>query len=252
MLILDQFEEVFQYHAYEDYFREFVRDLCEIINSDDYQVRVVFSMREEFLGELSIFDNKIPDLFINYYRLRYPDKDEAQDIIRRTCQLSGINPNEANLAALVEDLSKIEKGGGSFAERSTYHEGAFTRVIKRNFVAPPYLQIACDRLWVAQYAVTESGLNRTRRFSPSLSRQTLNPFCSTTGLGMADAGDHEHGGVRRKRCVLLRGETSRLTSTARNRTLSRAPSDFWSPSRAPKWLTSCAAWPITWKSESCH
>jgi WD40 repeat protein len=197
ILILDQFEEVFQYHAYEDYFREFVRDLCEIINSDDYQVRVVFSMREEFLGELSIFDNKIPDLFINYYRLRYPDKDEAQDIIRRTCQLSGINPYEANLAALVEDLSKIEKGSGSFAERSTYHEGAGTRVIKRNFVAPPYLQIACDRLWVAQYA---GNGEQTGPEEPVLSvtgTTNFKPFLIDYQAG-SDAVDREPGGDAQK------------------------------------------------------
>lgn len=152
VLILDQFEEVFQYHAYEDYFRDFVKDLCDVINNDDYQVRVVFSMREEFLGELSVFDNRIPDLFSNYYRLRYPDKEEAEDIIRRTCQLSGVDPDEDKLPSLVEDLSKIAKGSGSFAERATNKSEAGVHVIKRDFVAPPYLQIACERLWNKQYA----------------------------------------------------------------------------------------------------
>jgi WD40 repeat protein len=197
VLILDQFEEVFQYHAYEDYFREFVRDLCEIINSDDYQVRVVFSMREEFLGELSIFDNKIPDLFINYYRLRYPDKDEAQDIIRRTCQLSGINPNESNLAALVEDLSKIEKGSGSFAERSTYQEGASTRIIKRNFVAPPYLQIACDRLWIAQYAGNGKQAEADAAALSVTGASNFKPFLIDYQAG-SDVVDHERGGDAQK------------------------------------------------------
>jgi WD40 repeat protein len=215
VLILDQFEEVFQYHAYEDYFREFVRDLCEIINSDDYQVRVVFSMREEFLGELSIFDNKIQDLFINYYRLRYPDKDEAQDIIRRTCQLSGVNPNESNLAALVEDLSKIEKGSGSFAERSTYHEGAATRVIKRNFVAPPYLQIACDRLWVAQYAGNGKQTEADEAVLSVTGASNFKPFLIDYRAG-SDAAVHESGGDAQK--VLRAFCEEKLSAPHLNRT----------------------------------
>lgn len=167
ILILDQFEEVFQYHAYEKYFDDFVGDLCQIINNQDYQVRIVFSMREEFLGELSIFDNKIPDLFNNYYRLKYPSKDEAADIIALTCQLSRVDPDEGNLEKLVDDLSKIEKGSGSFAERSTNLDEANTRVIKRNFVAPPYLQIACERLWNQQYGAAAESTAASSQQGPS-------------------------------------------------------------------------------------
>lgn len=195
ILILDQFEEVFQYHAYEDYFSDFVKDLCAIINDEDYQVRVVFSMREEFLGELSIFDNRIPDLFSNYYRLRYPDRDEAEDIIRRTCQLSGVEPDEENLHSLVEDLSKIEKGCGSFAERSTNSGKASVHVIKRDFVAPPYLQIACERLWSRQYSSNEnkSGSQSVNRDSPKSGSQ-FSPFLIDYRSGNGDASTHGHGG----------------------------------------------------------
>ncbi len=185
VLILDQFEEVFQYHAYEDYFSNFINDLCQIINDDDYQVRVVVSMREEFLGELSIFDNKIADLFNNYYRLKYPDKDEAEDIIRRTCELSGVSPHDANLRNLVDDLSKIEKGGGSFAERATGADQTKTRVIKRNFVAPPYLQIACERLWNQQYDSTDPR------------NPNLVPFLANYKSGDS-ANEHEAGGDAQK------------------------------------------------------
>ncbi len=200
ILVLDQFEEVFQYHAYEDYFGKFVKDLCEIINNDDYQVRVVFSMREEFLGELSVFDNKIPDLFINYYRLRYPDKDEAEDIIRRTCQLSGVDPHEDKLLALVEDLSKIEKGGGSIAERSKGHGKARTQVIKRNFVAPPYLQIACERLWNQQYAQNEkpAGPLLTEPVALSDKGPSYPPFLINYNVGNGKSADEEPGGDAQK------------------------------------------------------
>jgi WD40 repeat protein len=197
ILILDQFEEVFQYHAYEDYFDSFVRDLCEIINNDDYQVRVVFSMREEFLGELSVFDNKIPDLFNNYYRLRHPDKTEAEDIIRRTCQLSGVDPDEMKLKSLVEDLSKIEKGKGSFAERATGQGSSKTQVIKRNFVAPPYLQIACERLWTQQYsraAEKPEASSLAMVNGGSTEGKSFPPFLINYRAGKDDSDESEPGG----------------------------------------------------------
>ena len=167
MLILDQFEEVFQYHVYEDYFDAFIADLCKIITDDEYQVRVVFSMREEFLGELSAFDNRIPDLFNNYYRLRYPRIDEAQRIIAETCRLSSVEPHPENLEKLVEDLSSIEKN----FDHSSNSDGTTVRtvrVVRRDYVPPPYLQIVCDSLWKEQYekpATTNGGTSiQIKRF----------------------------------------------------------------------------------------
>ena len=145
MLILDQFEEVFQYHAYQDYFDDFLSDLCAVINDEEYQVRVVFSMREEFLGELSAFDNLIPDLFSNYYRLRYPKTEEAKHIITETCRWVNVEPHPENLDKLVKDLSTFETS-------NTAEAGAPpVRVMHRDFVPPPYLQIVCDSLWKEQY-----------------------------------------------------------------------------------------------------
>jgi WD40 repeat protein len=149
ILILDQFEEIFQYHAYETYFQDFISDLCEVINDESYQVRVVFSMREEFLGELSVFDNRIPDLFNNYYRLRYPEKDEAKYIIEQTCKLVNVTTAAENLDKLVDDLSTIEK---SFeGDRVDGAKNKTVRFVRRNFVPPPYLQIVCDTLWKEQF-----------------------------------------------------------------------------------------------------
>ncbi len=149
ILILDQFEEIFQYHAYETYFQDFISDLCKVINDDRYQVRVVFSMREEFLGELSVFDNRIPDLFNNYYRLRYPEKDEAKYIITKTCERIDIEFDAEKLDQLVDDLSTIEK---SFdAGRADGETVKTVRFVRRNYVPPPYLQIVCDTLWKEQF-----------------------------------------------------------------------------------------------------
>jgi WD40 repeat protein len=147
ILILDQFEEIFQYHAYEEHFKTFLKDLAELINQN-YRIRIVFAMREEFLGELSVFDNLIPDLFGNYYRLKYPDQREAQNIISLTSKLSEINTDPARVKFLVDDLSTGNR----------YSRNPMTTKLlapRRNSVPLPYLQIVCERLWEEQYKTDE-------------------------------------------------------------------------------------------------
>src|SRR4051794_8213812 len=145
-LVLDQFEEIFQYHTYESYFQRCIDDLCEAISNAEINLAVIFSMREEFLGELSVFDNRIPDLFGNYYRLKYPNIYQAEEIIRRSSEAAGRMVDAEGLGRLVTDLSTLERGVGSFAERSP-DAPIEKREVRRDFVVPPYLQIVCQRLW---------------------------------------------------------------------------------------------------------
>lgn len=146
LLILDQFEEIFQYHGYKPYFTKFIEELADVINSNNCNTRVLFSMREEFLGELSVFDNKIPDLFNNYYRLKCPTKEEAAEIIQLTCQYVQVQYREANVKELVTDLTKIRRGAPIDDVNRKPGE-----VVDLDIVAPPYLQIACRRLWDKTY-----------------------------------------------------------------------------------------------------
>ena len=149
LLVLDQFEEVFQHHAHKKYFDTFVQQLSGLINDEDCSVRVLFSMREEFLGELSIFDNQIADLFSNYYRLKSPNKQEAFDIIERTCNYVNVPVDKERLAILIDDLTKIR----TTATTSNNHEPQ----LDVDIVAPPYLQIACQRLWDRQFNSSKDG-----------------------------------------------------------------------------------------------
>ena len=111
LLVLDQFEEVFQYHAYRPGFPLFIDELCELIKRPEIHARVILCMRDDFLGELSVFDNRTPDLFNNYYRLKNPSVSEAVDIIRRTTgQVPEMKVDPKKLGALVEDLSVFERG----------------------------------------------------------------------------------------------------------------------------------------------
>src|ERR1035438_8643924 len=174
LLVLDQFEEVFQYWASREEFQVFLDELCAIIGSDDLKVRVMISMRDDFLGSLSAFDNRIPDVFNNYCRLKYPTKPQAMEIIQRT---SG-DADPAGLRRLVDDLTTFRRAvsepplsvtalsqdtltAAIAVQRivrpfvrvfriffpSGQEEAPRTEALKSGFVVPPYLQIVCAELW---------------------------------------------------------------------------------------------------------
>jgi WD40 repeat protein len=180
LLVLDQFEELFQYYAFRTEFAVFLDELCTLVNSDEIGARLVVSMRDDFLGRLSVFDNRIPDLFNNYYRLKSPTKLQSMEIIQRTCGLANRRVDPVGLGLLVDDLATFRRAmprkspTGSDAPVSTVLlpiKHAATRIarpilrlfraitparmgvpppvmaITREFVVPPYLQIVCYELW---------------------------------------------------------------------------------------------------------
>jgi hypothetical protein len=144
VLILDQFEELFQSQLEVERFDQVIEGLAGLVNDADVNISVVFAMREEFLGELSAFDNKIPDVFANYYRLKNPTRKQAMEIIRATARSSGI-PASKDLDRLLRDLTFAGLQGSKSGYRT------------RETISPPYLQIACQRLWEKQPPTVETG-----------------------------------------------------------------------------------------------
>ena len=135
ILILDQIEELFKLHAHSDYFYKFIESLTNLINSkDEVDVQVIFSIREDYLAELSILDDKILEPFENYYRLKKPTRKQADKIIRETVKYSNKKNNsnflinEDKLEILINDISLINSN-------------------KPKLISLPYLQLVCHQLW---------------------------------------------------------------------------------------------------------
>jgi AAA+ ATPase superfamily predicted ATPase len=70
VLVLDQFEEFFT--RFKDRPRDraaFVREVAAVITDAAVDVRVLFSLREDFLAAVDDFLRRLPELFSNSYRL---------------------------------------------------------------------------------------------------------------------------------------------------------------------------------------
>ncbi len=172
ILILDHFEELFHSHSGRSSFNRSIEALCDVINRPSLQVRVLFSMREEFLGELSVFDNRIPDLFNNYYRLKHPSEEDAKEIIRQTCALADTQVSESGLKQLIDDLSLIERAaaaGTASAPAPPSHR------LRRDFVFLPYVQVVCRQLW--EEAQSSAAAPFLSGYRPGMAAKVLNTFC---------------------------------------------------------------------------
>lgn len=152
LLILDQFEEVFLHWRETTALDDFAREIGRLVHARTMDVRVLLSMREEFLGELSVFDNLIPDLFNNSYRLKNPARADAEEIIRRTAATAQDVECGAGLEPLLDDLIATTRGSQHSAAR-----GALSRSGR---VSMPFLQIVCHRLWARQFGPRPAVLPR--------------------------------------------------------------------------------------------
>ena len=80
LLVLDQAEEYFLYHAEET---GFARELPELVTRPGLRVRVLLALRDDALAKLDRFKGRIPNLFSNYLRLDHLDRASAREAVVR-------------------------------------------------------------------------------------------------------------------------------------------------------------------------
>jgi hypothetical protein len=135
LLVLDQFEELFQYHRETEQLASLIEQLGLIVTDRATEIRLLISMREEFLGDLSACDIVLPEVFNNYYRLRNPPAPLAATIVRKTTATVEIDCHEAGLERLIRDLTTFATPASS------------SPAVAHRSVALPYLQIVCHGFW---------------------------------------------------------------------------------------------------------
>lgn len=75
VLILDQFEDFFQYHGSEQSALVFAEELARAIKNEAVRASFLVSIREDALAKLDWFEGRIPNLFSNLLRIEHLDPD---------------------------------------------------------------------------------------------------------------------------------------------------------------------------------
>jgi HEAT repeat protein len=142
VIVLDQFEEFFQYHRYKDDFQQFIEEFSQCIKAKDTSIVFVISMREDYAMELNVFKQFLPtNLFANFFRLEKLEKKKAAEAVRFPVERLGFSYEEKLLDELLNDLAQREKEAQLGASSGLMGKGGPA------YVEPPYLQIVCTGLW---------------------------------------------------------------------------------------------------------
>ncbi len=157
LLVLDQAEEYFLYHAEEAGLAE---ELPELVTRPGLRVRVLLSLRDDALAKLDRFKGRIPNLFGNYLRLDHLDRRAARAAIEGPVERYNELAPESQVelepalvdAVLAETVAgKVDLGeiGGGLGPGET----------DESRVEAPYLQLVMERVWDEERG---EGSNRLR------------------------------------------------------------------------------------------
>jgi hypothetical protein len=84
VLVFDQFEEIFTLNhnrVFQKPFFDFIRELLSEINEHRLPLKIVISIREDFLGSMESLARQIPSIFSNRFRLNGLTREGAEDAL---------------------------------------------------------------------------------------------------------------------------------------------------------------------------
>jgi WD40 repeat protein len=149
LLVLDQAEEYFLYHEFEEGPDTFAGELPELVTRPGLRVSTLLAIRDDALSQLDRFKGRIPNLFSNYLRLDHLDRRagraavlgpiEQYNALVPTAERASIEPE------LVEALlEQTTRGRVDLGQRG---RGVVRRPGTRVLIEAPYLQLVLQRLW---------------------------------------------------------------------------------------------------------
>jgi tetratricopeptide (TPR) repeat protein len=159
LIILDQFEEYFLYHATADGDGTFAVEFPRVVNRPDLRVSFLVSMREDSIAKLDFFKGRIPNLFDNYLRIDHLERSQARDAIVRPVeefnrqQPAGTPPMRIDPALVDTVLNQVTRGRVAIAGTGKGRLGRGTGAQSDDArVETPYLQLVLTRLWQEETA----------------------------------------------------------------------------------------------------
>ena len=157
LVVLDQFEEYFQYHPGEggdETLSGFAGELAAIVNDPNVPAHVLLSVREDAWAKLDLFEGHIPSLFNNYVRVDHLDRDAAREAIEAPIAAwnKTLPPGEERYSIeLALTGAVLEAAAGTLALTPGTETPAQV-VSPGQRIEAPFLQLVLERLWRATLA----------------------------------------------------------------------------------------------------
>lgn len=164
VLIFDQFEELFTFYPERWADRtEFFEQVAEAIEADPL-LRVVFTMREDYIAQLDPYVTQLPKNLRTRFRLERLRRDAALEAVTRPLKGTVRKFAPGVDQKLVDELMEVR----------VETEGGRTIVVNGEFVEPVQLQVVCQTLWRGlppeTITITEADLKRFGDVDNALSK----------------------------------------------------------------------------------
>ncbi|MGF1937592.1 MAG: WD40 repeat domain-containing protein [Nostoc sp. ChiQUE02] len=169
-IILDQFEEYFQYQQPDMGEGSFVAEFAHAVNSSELPVHFLIAIRDEELSLLKYFEQRIPGIFDNPLQIKQLEEDsEIADLVKpieepsdQTSQAIAIEPE------LVEEvLNQVQVGMVSLIETDQGRISIPSTSQGNVEIEAPFLELVMERLWKEEIG---------KKGSRCLRLETLNQF----------------------------------------------------------------------------
>lgn len=146
LLIFDQFEEIFttypeQWQERTQFFQQVAKALL-----DFPFLHVLFTMREDYLAELTPYAALLPEQLQHRYRMERMKRNVALLAVREPASRAGRTFAEGVAEALVDNLARVQivQRKRPVAESN---DTSFAPFVVGDYVEPVHLQIVCHQLW---------------------------------------------------------------------------------------------------------
>ncbi len=158
LIVLDQFEEYFLYHADEDGPGTFAYEFPRAVNRLDLRVSFLVSIREDALAQLDFFKGRIPGLFDSRLRIDHLSRASAREAIEgpvraynervATEETCSIEPELVD--AVLDEIGGTRVNLGQAGAGDT--NGAGATATREERIQAPYLQVVMIRIWNEEIA----------------------------------------------------------------------------------------------------
>src|SRR4051794_1937940 len=152
LVVLDQFEDYFLYHADEDGDGAFATEFPRIVNEPNLRVNFVVSIREDAWAKLDRFKGDIPRLFSNYVRVE-PLRPEAagKAIEGPVAEWNRRSPTNAPAYTVERELVRavVEATAAGRLALAEGGQPATPETAGTDGIEAPFLQLVMERVWRA-------------------------------------------------------------------------------------------------------
>jgi hypothetical protein len=154
LVLLDQFEEYFLYHAPTEPGNTFEAEFARAVNREEVDASFLLVLREDGLSKLDRFRSRIPNLLSNMVRLNHLDAVSAEAAIRKPLEVYKQESPESPSPSTIENdlvahiLTEVRSGRISLSQSAGAGQAKGSE--ETATIETPFLQLILTKLWTEE------------------------------------------------------------------------------------------------------